>query len=77
MDKPSGKCKGTAFVEFKSSADAKKAAAACDRGRQGVGPGITLQGRQIDVDMAVNPVCVCVCGRAMCGVLLGCCAIFI
>ena len=58
MDKPSGKPKGTAFIEFKNAPDALKAAAACDRGRKGTGPGITFQGRQVDVDMAVNPVCV-------------------
>ncbi|GAX77255.1 hypothetical protein CEUSTIGMA_g4701.t1 [Chlamydomonas eustigma] len=54
MDKASGKPKGTAFIEFKTGADAAKAAAACDRGRKGIGPGITLSGRQLDVDMAVN-----------------------
>ena len=62
MDKPSGKPKGTAFIEFKNTPDALKAAAACDRGRKGTGPGITFQGRQVDVDMAVNPVRVIVLG---------------
>jgi hypothetical protein len=58
MDRDTKKPKGTAFVEYKSQADAKKAAAACERGRKGTGPGISVGGRQLEVDMAVNQVCV-------------------
>lgn len=53
----SGKPKGTAFVEFEYPADAQKAAAACARGRAKTGPGVTVAGRQIDIDMALTQVC--------------------
>mmetsp|Transcript_2923 Transcript_2923/g.7844 ORF Transcript_2923/g.7844 Transcript_2923/m.7844 type:complete len:706 (-) Transcript_2923:173-2290(-) len=54
VDKATGKPRGTAFVEFEHPADAEKAAAACARGRTGAGPGVTLEGRQLDIDMAVS-----------------------
>ncbi|GLI62226.1 hypothetical protein VaNZ11_004823, partial [Volvox africanus] len=54
MDKASGKPKGTAFVEFREDGSADKAAAACARGRRNEGPGITLSGRQLEVDLAVT-----------------------
>ena len=56
MDKVSRKPRGTAFIEYKSADSAHKAVAACDRGRKGVGPGITLGGRPLDVDLALNQV---------------------
>ncbi|MEW5317651.1 MAG: hypothetical protein WDW38_008933 [Sanguina aurantia] len=54
MNKASGKPKGTAFVEFGGGDAASKAAEACARGRLNKGPGITLKGSQLEVDMAVG-----------------------
>lgn len=55
MDKASSKPKGTAFVEYKSAADAVKATQACDRGRKSSGPGVSLKGKVIDLDLALDP----------------------
>eukprot|EP00198_Chlamydomonas_reinhardtii_P010429 XP_001699766.1 predicted protein [Chlamydomonas reinhardtii] len=54
IDKASGKPKGTAFVEYREPEAASKAADACARGRRNEGPGITLAGRPLDVDLALS-----------------------
>ena len=52
-DKASGKLKGTAFVDFADPAAAAAAAAACAKGRAKAGPGVTVGGRVVEVDLAV------------------------
>ncbi|KAK9829098.1 hypothetical protein WJX72_003878 [[Myrmecia] bisecta] len=54
VDKVTKKQKGTAFVEFREAASAKKAADACARARKGEGPGIVVAGRPLEVDLALS-----------------------
>ncbi len=54
IDKMTGKPKGTAFVEFKAAASAERAAAACTKARKGQGADVTVKGRVLDVDLAVD-----------------------
>lgn len=54
MDKATGQAKGTAFVEFRSAASARAAAAAADKARESSGPAITVAGRMVGCDLALG-----------------------
>jgi nucleolar protein 4 len=54
VDKTTGKPKGTAFIEFKDHEPAAAAAAASARARDGKGPGVTVKGVALTVDLALT-----------------------
>ena len=54
LNKATGKAKGTAFADFATREGAKKAVAASAAHKSHAGPGVSLKGRQLEVDLALD-----------------------